>query len=438
MGGGRPDRARTAAPLPMKKAPLLLAASLAGNVVLVGLFLTRPPAAPDRSSPLPARPAGRIAASPPSVGAAARARSDRIAKALGEPMDTTGARELAARMRAAGFPEDLVRAAAQARLVEQFRARSAEIQGVNEPVPPFWDVRATSDTDPVQQAALRALSRQMDAAMKETLGADYRMFGLSGADRASLQREYGEISLHKIIQIQEIMQESSLQQAEVYGNLVGGYSVRLPEDAARLAEIEKERRAAIVALLSPAELEQYDLRASSTALTLRNQLIAFEPTEDEYLRLFRLQQAFDEKYPASAAAGDMNQILERSRAQQQLRQDMAAALPPDRREAYSLLTEGSATTVARLVNRLDLPMSTVAQVMTVQREIQAQANAVRVDPTLSVETRNQALAALQQQAGERIAGHIGANGLAAYRTSAGAWITNLLPPAAPARGGASR
>jgi hypothetical protein len=408
----------------MKKAPLLLAVSLAANAVLLGLFLTRPPESP---VPAPGRPASRATPANPG-GAADSARAGRIAAALREPLDTAPARDLIARMRAAGFPPDLIRAAAQARLVGQYQARLAEILGANEHVPPFWDSRATPGMDPEQQAAVRELSRLMSATMKDLLGADYSMAGLTDAARASLLRQYGDISPEKIVQLQDIQQDFSLRQAEIYGQTVGGYNVRLPEDTARLAELEQERRAAIAAVLTPAELEQYDLRSSNSANTLRNQLVAFEPSEDEFRTLFRLQQAFDEKYPpALAASGNLNTLLERSVAQQQLREDMAAALPPDRAAAFRLLTEGAATAVARLVTRLDLPMATVGEIVNVQQEIQAQANAVRTDRNLTPDGRNQALAALQQQADARIARQIGANGLAAYKSSAGAWIQNLLP-----------
>jgi hypothetical protein len=256
----------------------------------------------------------------------------------------------------------------------------------------------------------------MTDAMKDLLGPDYAMSGLSDEARATYQRTYGDIPPEKILQIQEIMQDAYLKQmTEIYDKTVGGYNVWLPEDSARLAAIEQERRAAIVAALTPEELERYDMRASNAAAGLRNQLMAFEPTEDEFRALFRLQQAFEEKFPSSAGVSlNPDAIRERVIAEQQLRDDMAAALSPDRAAYYRIATEGGASAVARIVSRLDLPMSTVAQVMTVQREIQAQANGVRTDPTLSPEARNQALAALQQQANARVASHIGANGLAAY------------------------
>ncbi len=401
----------------MKKVPLLLAVSLAANAVLLGVYFTRSPAARARPGPpvdsMPTKAVrvggGRNLRTPPAT-------PERVTALLKEPINTSEAKDLMARMRAAGFPEELLRATAQTRLVAQYQARSAEILGANQPVPPFWDTEASYGTDPAQQAALLKLNRQMTDAMKDLLGPDYAMSGLSDEARATYQRTYGDIPPEKILQIQEIMQDAYLKQmTEIYDKTVGGYNVWLPEDSARLAAIEQERRAAIVAALTPEELERYDMRASNAAAGLRNQLMAFEPTEDEFRALFRLQQAFEEKFPSSAGVSlNPDAIRERVIAEQQLRDDMAAALSPDRAAYYRIATEGGASAVARIVSRLDLPMSTVAQVMTVQREIQAQANGVRTDPTLSPEARNQALAALQQQANARVASHIGANGLAAY------------------------
>jgi hypothetical protein len=419
----------------MKKALLVLAASLLANTVLLVVYLTRPPsAAPRVAEPAPAaaRPAG------PAATPAASA-SNAAALPAGKSIDVGGAKDLIARMREAGFPPQAIAAAAQSRLMGQYYARYVEIMGLNEPTPPFWSSQATFTglmMDPARQAAQRALSREMTDAMKDILGPDYQTAAMSEEARVAYQRQYGDLPAEKISQLQQILQDASMKQSEIYGQSVGGYSVRLPEDNAKLAQIEQERRAALAALLTPEELENYDLHSSSSASQLKSQLIAFEPTEQEYRTLFKLQQAFDEKYPSNLLGGASQDLLrERSQAQLKLKEDMAAALPADRAEAYRLSTENGATTVARIVNRLELPMATVGQVMGVQKEIQAQANALRTDRTISAEVRNQALAALQQQANDRIAGQIGINGLAAYKGSAGSWIQNLVPPAPVPRGG---
>ena len=53
------------------------------------------------------------------------------------------------------------------------------------------------------------------------------------------------------------------------------------------------------ALLTPEEYATYLLRSSSTADNLRSSLQLFQPTEDEFRRIFALQYAFDQQFNAT-------------------------------------------------------------------------------------------------------------------------------------------
>ena len=46
---------------------------------------------------------------------------------------------------------------------------------------------------------------------------------------------------------------------------------------------------------------------SSTATALRSQMSGFEPTEDEFRRIFRLQKTFDNEFNQAFDASDPNQ-----------------------------------------------------------------------------------------------------------------------------------
>ena len=49
-------------------------------------------------------------------------------------------------------------------------------------------------------------------------------------------------------------------------------------------------------ILTPAELEEYDLRNSNTGRAMRRELAAFNPTEEEFRAIYKLRQPVDEKY----------------------------------------------------------------------------------------------------------------------------------------------
>jgi hypothetical protein len=83
----------------------------------------------------------------------------------------------------------------------------------------------------------------------------------------------------------------------------GSSSVLIPRDAATASavaaaagDLRSQRRAALQALLTPDESRANELRASETANTLRNGLAGTEYTEEQYLAMFPIRQAFDEKW----------------------------------------------------------------------------------------------------------------------------------------------
>ena len=156
--------------------------------------------------------------------------------------------------------------------------------------------------------------------------------------------------------------------------------------------------------------------------------------------MFRVQQAFDAQYGMNAPAqGSMltaDQMRERQAHLPDLQAQMAAVLSPERQADYQTSTAPGAQPVGRLVARLELPTSTVGEVLTIQKETQAQATAVRTDRTLTPAVRNQALAALADQAAAQLTTKLGTKGLDAYRQNGGAWLQNLVPVQVAPRGGA--
>src|SRR5207344_2299238 len=75
-----------------------------------------------------------------------------------------------------------------------------------------------------------------------------------------------------------------------------------PED---IRKAMKESETALAAVLTPEELLDYNLRFSMTANMMRMQLAGFEPTEQEFLDLFKKRKAYDDEFgmPGMTALG---------------------------------------------------------------------------------------------------------------------------------------
>ncbi|MDB6094900.1 MAG: hypothetical protein JWM32_2462 [Verrucomicrobia bacterium] len=402
----------------MKKYLVLLALSLAANAALVLTFFVRP-----RSQPVEiARGvAGSVTVNDTSSAPNLSPADTAAIKRVGELLVGSDLRSTVARLRAAGFPPALIRAIVQAQVAEQFRVRREAIFA-EEARAPFWknnqfwgNTRAYSD-----------LTKEQNALTKELLGADAAPDEFP--QHLVAQRMFGNLSPEKLDRIQAISRDYGDLRSQITTESRG---MMLPEDREKMALLQKEERADLVKLLTPAELEEYDLRNSSTSFRLRYQLSAFNPTEEEFRTLFRLNQASENATASSNGGPGAATRAAQQAAQAQLQAQIAAALGPARAAEYQQSTNPAYMEVNRLLARLDLPSTIAPQVVAVQQDIQERANTVRRDSTLTPEARAGQLAALNQEAETKLTSALGTRGYNAYRSMSGGWINGLTPQVLP-------
>jgi hypothetical protein len=415
----------------MKLPTVLLVGSLVANVVLAAAFLTRSfsseekisatsavPAAPGSSQNAKTNSAGQLTTAPEKNLSGGRVTS------AWDQLQGGDLHTLAARLREAGFPPSVVKAIVSAQVFEQFSARRKALMAQQEEVP-FWKTQQRSVMDPKTMSELRALSREQTNLMKELLGPD----GFLGADemQAYQKRQYGDLARDKLEQMQNIAADYNELRQQIYQTANG---VILPEDREKLSLLEKEQRADMSAILTPEELENYDLRSSTTASMLRSQLSTFKPTEEEFRALFRATRAAEEQYGALSAAGpNPNQMRD---IQAAVLAEMTNSMPPDRLAELKQAADPAYQQINRLVARLELPSSAATQVVAVQQEIQKQAAALRSDRQLSNEQRNAQLAELAQEATQKLTPVLGGTrGIEAYKQYGGQWLQALVPRTAP-------
>jgi hypothetical protein len=414
-------------PRPMKISALLLFASLTANAALFAVFAFK------SSSASSATAKYAVATKAEANGSSATKTSESVGAAnlpatTWSTLQNSDLATLVARLRAAGFPSYVIRRIVSDQLGQEFAKRYADLmkQLFDRP---FWKNANGVSFDPKIMTAMRAASKEYSDTLKSLVGED------PGADdplNTYQKRRYGDLPKAKIEQLQAIESDYSDLSMQVQGAARG---MILPEDQEKLALLEKEKRADLVKLLTPEELEEYDLRSSTSANTLRSTLATFNPTEAEYRALFKLQSALDEQYPMPT--GGMitsEQMAPRQAAEKQLQPQIQALLGPDRYADYQLATDPKYQQVNRLVARLELPASTSVEVVNVQENIQKQAMALRQDGTLTPDQRNAQLAALAQQAQTQLTATLGLRGYEAYKDNGGYWLQNLQPrPAATIR-----
>lgn len=323
-------------------------------------------------------------------------------------------REFAQQLRAIGVPDRVGRLLVADGLRLRFLARQRELLG-GQDAAEFWKTAAAA-ADADKQAELRRLARVHE----DTLAALY-----GPADDAGLERErrlYGPLPPEKLVRIDRIHAD--------YGDIADDVRARaggllLASDREMLALLEQERRKDIAALLTPAELEIYDLQTSPTARTLRARLAGFAPTEQEFHALFALQRAFDLRFGPAVAADESRQ-RERAAAEAELESGFRRALGPARYAEYRRQQEPGYRIAARIVERFGLPAARAAAVDSLARDTQTRLVHLRDERTLTPEAVRGAVVQIGREAAERVAALLGPEGAELYRqTSAGAWLRAL-------------
>jgi len=404
----------------------LLAVSLVANVVLsVRSRHSASSPSSDASAPVSA-PGTMVSSTTPD-------QSPASGLAEGAPLAQTWAqlpsgdlKGLVGRLRTAGFSESMIRAIIAAQVNEQFSARRKALLAQQEETP-YWNSPQRFGLDPKTMSALRELNREQKELLQQLLGPD----GATRNDerQAYQRRQYGPLAQDKVDQLQNIVSDYGELRQQIYSAANG---VILPEDREKLTLLEKEQRADLAAMLTPQELENYELRRSSTASLLHSQLGTFKPTEEEFRAIFHATRAAENQF-GSISPGGGTQI-------QQIRTavlDQAKILlTPERFADLKQATDPVYQQVNRLVARLELPASAAIQIVAVQQDIAKRAGALRADSSLSPAQRNIQLSGLLQEATTNLTAALGgARGLEAYKQYGGQWLQILQPrPVQPPKG----
>lgn len=382
----------------------LVASSLALNLLLAGfLFIGRNP------------PEGKDTAAT-RVGPG-RKQATPAAQPNWTDLKTDDLPALVEQLRAHGFPPHIVRAVAASRIREAYAARRRALDP-HAGSRPFWH---SPTADPKLMQQMRQLSREEQQALRELLG--------PVADHADVNtlfqgRRFDSVPPEKANDVRRILRDFDDRRSDLYAAGSSGSS----EQGKRLSALDQEQLAALTAVLTPQELEAYQLRNSDTARSLRAQLSAFNPSEEEFRTLYKLQSEFDGKFGRMYGIPSPDEQQRRSAAQRQLTEQITAALGPVRGADYVRSNDYFFRQTNQLVSRLELPAETTTQIWSVKQEIEQRATSIRRDQTIPMADRMNQLAKLAEEASTKVTPLLGgARGFEAYQQNGGSWIQSLVP-----------
>src|SRR5436190_12521072 len=336
-------------------------------------------------------------------------------------------------LRGIGCPEETVRDIILTDISKLFAKRRAALRAQLQPYK-FWQTGDALQNDyssnPELQRQLQDLEKEQRALVKELLGVDYRTeMNRYWVDENYEERMYGFLPPEKQDQLKTLQAKYDDMEQEIYTRSKG---MLLDEDQEQLRRIEKQREAELAQILTPQELEEYELRNSSTANSMRAQMTGFQPSEEEFRKIFGIQKIFDNEFNQAFDITDDAQAEIKARAQQQaqdaLNDEVKKVLGNDRFAEYQRAQDPDYRTLAQVADRFDLSRDDVNRVYGMKQEAERQKAALDSNPNLTFEQRQAALAAIAKETERTVAGEMGGVWKSYYRT-AGTWLRNLSTPA---------
>jgi hypothetical protein len=308
--------------------------------------------------------------------------------------------------------DETVNMIAQVAIMHKFKKIYEEMSadGVN---PFMWGgSHARTDAQREQQRKMREMQRK--------LSEEARAAGVDSSWFSGLGGKVPGLSADKAKLLARIEQDRQELRSQVHMEASG---MMLDRDSERLKYIDEEFKKDLAEVLSPEEFDAWNLHRSETAQSLRSQLGYMAPTDDEFRRILRLQEAFNEAWPSNHGAGTDWQ--KRSEAERAMKKQIAEALGPERAADYEKATDYEFGTLSNLEYRLELPKGSADRVYGLHKETEKTARKIRSDKSLTDADKKESLKVLAEQVKSEVVGVLGEEGFKAYKNQHSHWLDNL-------------
>jgi hypothetical protein len=315
--------------------------------------------------------------------------------------------ELRDHLRRLGLPAEIVDSLVKTRIWARHRARFAELRAEALRTTPWWRSRDVASGSlrgftPAQRKELRDLEA---AARDETL----TVLGPQALDPdGAIAARYAFVLPAKAVQLDALERDYRNLNAELSEET---RSIRTAADSEREKFIETERLRDLDSLLTPAEREMYDLRASKTVSNslFQSRMAAFEPTEQEFRALAAAQKTFEDKFPLVPMAG--MGMVQRARLQDQndILQQIHSALGDARFAEWQLTNDQSYQLLATYGASIGIPRDATRDLAKLINDAPAASVEISHDRTLSQEQKYAAILALADDVRAKATAQVGAD-----------------------------
>ncbi len=409
---------------------LLLTASLLLNLALA-FFLLRPAGPGDTATPpgvasgtAPAHPAAIRPTGTPATNPATTVTNTLVRQLDWRTVESPDYREYIANLRGIGCPEQTIRDIIQADVNKLYDEKKKQVRGGPRKFE-FWKAGnplagLLGNPETLQQmkaleteklALLRALGIEPDAMSQ--------MMASAGGNPMDAMFDF--LPEGKRERLTKVM-------ADFQGRLVDGAQDALTDPEAMM-KAQREMQNTIKTILTPEEYLDYQLRFSNTATMLRMQSAGFDPTEKEFMDIFKLREAFDEEH-SMFSEGNLTeaQQKERAAARTELDKSIKDLLGEPRYADYQRAQDGTYQQIHRIVSKANLPTTAANEVFDMKKLAEPHASEIRTRAGMNPDERSAALQAVRRETEQSIQQVLGPEAWDQFNRPNNTWWLRTIAP----------
>jgi len=392
---------------------------IALNGAMWFIFVKRTPHA--KTQPLPASTnATHVAKSSPApIASAVIVRTNAFEWTQLEAEDY---RTYIERLRSIGCPEQTIRDIVIADLEKLMAPRVREIDGHKEP-PKYWKPDRKELVRTVDVLEKSGKKQEVDfekrEIIRELLGVDLA----AERSKASGESDFYEERLNfldadKRSRVRMIMERSNREEVALREKSWMENDELTSEERTRLDQIAATKAREIAALLSPAELEQYNLWFSDSAYKVRDSFFAMEPTEEDFLAVYEIQREFDSTWTNKSGT-------EYENARNEYEQKIREHLGEERYEEFRRSRDDDYQQLQAAAVQFGLNSGIATEVYGFKKVLSEERQRVQEMPGLTAEQQTRVFNALAEEAERAVIEVMGHKPYRYYiRSGAGKWIWN--------------
>ena len=385
---------------------------------LTSLLPAKQAATPQEANATPSMPTREIASTTPT---------DSFEKFACQSLQSKDFRTYIDRLRAVDCPEETIRDIITAEVNKIYAKRIRNIREANRTETKYWETKRNywnPRKNYELQKQIRAAEKERSALLIELLGVDPNEELRKENNYVDFwERGFQFLPEDKRDQVAEIQVKYQEQEQEIYQRR--GFTDE--EDQKKIRELYKKRLEELSAILSPEELRQYDLTSSQVSNQLRYELDSFNPSEDEFKKIFDIRKAHQDDLAYNYDPDDKEAAKRRETVQKETDEQIKQTIGEDRFKLYKLSSDWNYKELVRIVDRQELPRENAIKVYDLKKEAEDAANQVRANNDYTQAQKNEILKKLREETEKGITGALGEKGWKRYNDRQGWWLNNISP-----------